>query len=868
VTIDPQTLPRHFESAAVEAKWHRVWQESGVYRYDPTRPRAETFVVDTPPPTVSGSLHVGHVFSFTHTDICVRYQRMRGKNIYYPMGWDDNGLPTERRVQNYYHVTCDPDLPYVAGLTLEPPSAEARKKPARAVSRRNFIELCHTLTMEDEKVFQATWERAGLSVDWNETYTTIDDTCRRYAQLSFLDLYRRGHAYNRVSPTTWDVDFRTAVAQAEVEDRLTRGAYHRLRFGLRGTDRSFVIATTRPELLPACVGVTAHPDDPRYRDLFGREAVTPLFHAPVRIFPSELADPEKGTGILMVCTFGDSADVEWWQKEKLPLRQVVGRDGRMLPVTFGSGEWVTVDADRANAAYAHVAGKSLAAARKETVRMLRESDPPALEGEPEPMEHPVRYYEKGERPLELIPTRQWFVRLMDKKAMLLERGREVTWHPAHMGIRYANWTENLQLDWCISRQRYFGVAFPVWYALDARGVPQYDRPILAQESTLPVDPMTETPPGYNETKRGEPGGFVGEKDVYDTWFTSSLTPQISSRWTLDPERHARLFPADIRPQAHDIIRTWAFYTIVKAALHHDSIPWRHTLISGFIMDPDRKKMSKSKGNVVTPMEHLEKYTADGVRYWAAGVRLGVDTAFDEGVMKNGRRLVVKIYNAAKFVLSLKAAPAPVTEPLDRAFLLLLRDLAATATTLYEDFEFALTETEAFFWHRFTDTYIELAKTRAKEGSSEGAGSAVTALRRGLDTLLRLLAPVLPYITEEVWSWAFAQETGTRSIHVASWPTADEFRDLDLPANAACFEAAVGALSEINKSKTLAGVSLARPITTLKVVGAPALIEALKPVARDVMASGRVAAWELRADPAASALRVEDVVFGDAAPAGG
>jgi valyl-tRNA synthetase len=807
---------------------------------------------------------------------------MKGRKIFYPMGWDDNGLPTERRVQNYYHVSCDPSLPYEAGFAPAQATAEQRKHPARPVSRRNFIELCHGLTHEDENAFKELWTRLGLSVDWLEEYATIDDRCRRLAQYSFIDLHRRGHAYNRESPTMWDVDFRTAVAQAEAEDRMTAGAYHRIAFGVRGTRDTFVIATTRPELLPACVGVTAHPGDKRYQKLFGKEAVTPLFRVPVPIFPSEEADPEKGTGILMVCTFGDAMDVDWWQKHSLALRQIVGMDGRLSPASFGAAGggdgWPSLDAGAANAYYSRIAGKTVKQAQKEIVEILRDPDGGAvgtgapLQGEPEPMQHPVRYYEKGERPLELVTTRQWFVRLLDKKEMLLAKGREVQWHPSFMGARYANWTENLQLDWCISRQRYFGVPFPVWYPVNERGETVYDRPILADPASLPVDPMSEVPPGYREEQRGKPGGFVGEKDVYDTWFTSSLTPQIGSHWYEDSQRHAKLFPADIRPQAHDIIRTWAFYTIVKAALHEDKVPWFHAMISGFIVDPDRKKMSKSKGNVVTPLQYLESYTADGVRYWAASARLGTDTIFDEGVMKNGRRLVIKIFNAGKFVLAYGGERRPITEALDLAFLLKLRDLVAQATRMYERYEFALQETEEFFWHNFTDAYIELAKARARAGSEPGApeaakqagGSAVAALRLGLSVLLRLFAPVLPYITEEVWSWAFAAEDGPESIHVARWPGEADFAGLALPSSAAAFDAAVAALGEIHKAKTLGGLSISKEIRSLVLAGSRASLDALAPAIGDVMAAGRVASWRPAEDAAIEpgAFAVREVLFAE------
>ena len=640
MSFDPSNLPRHYDAARREEHFRRWWEQAGVYRYDPDHRRDQAFVVDTPPPTVSGSLHVGHVFSYTQADVVTRYQRMLGKHVFYPMGWDDNGLPTERRVQNYFHVRCDPSHPYEPGLELSMATSKAFKSPPRPVSRRNFIELCALVTREDERAFMGVWQTIGLSVDWNEEYATINDASRHLAQYSFLDLHRKGHLYTAEAPTMWDVDFRTAVAQAEVQDRSTAGHYHDIAFAVEGSERELVISTTRPELLAACVGVAAHPDDARYRDLFGQRAVTPLFRARVPIFATELADPEKGTGILMVCTFGDTTDVQWWQEQGLPLRQIVGRDGRLQPVTFGSGVWDSADPAAANRYYAELAGKNLRQARAAIVTQLRDADgaaggdQPPLRGEPRAIEHTVRYYEQGDRPLEFITTRQWFVRLTDKRQELIERGREIQWHPGYMLSRYVNWTENLQFDWCISRQRYFGVPFPVWYPLDEGGTPNYEQPLLAPLEALPVDPLSDTPPGYEPEQRDRPGGFTAEADVFDTWFTSSLTPQIGSGWILNPERHERLSPMDIRPQAHDIIRTWAFYTIAKAHLHFDTIPWHHALISGWILDPDRKKMSKSRGNTVTPQQIIDTHHADAARYWAASARLGVDTAYDESVFKD------------------------------------------------------------------------------------------------------------------------------------------------------------------------------------------------------------------------------------------
>ncbi len=852
-SIDPNAVAKHFDAADAEARWDAEWQKSGVYRWDSQRSRDETYVVDTPPPTASGSLHIGHVFSYTQADVMVRFKRMCGMNIFYPMGWDDNGLPTERRVQNYYHVRCDPNTPYEPGLEVEEASAKVRKKPARLVSRPNFIEICYGLINDDEDYFRALFHRLGLSVDWEQEYQTIDDHCRRTAQHSFLDLWQKGLVYTSDAPTMWDVDYQTAVAQAEAEDRSVPGAYHRIEFAVEGGEDSFVIATTRPELLAACVGVTAHPDDERYKKFFGQRAVTPLFHAPVPIFSSELADPDKGSGILMVCTFGDSTDVQWWRDEGLALRQVIGRNGRMLPIEFGSDDFPSLNPEQAERYYAELEGKNVKQAQKRIVELLGEPEGSAtgrgapLQSEPEPIEHPVKFYERGDRPLEHLPTRQWFARLMDQKESLLAKGEEVDWHPPFMRARFRDWTENLSLDWCLSRQRYFGVPIPVWYPLDAAGEPDYDAVIVAEAGRLPVDPTVDLPPGYDADQRGEPGGFVGDPDIFDTWFTSSLSPQISSHWGSDSVRHAKLFPADVRPQAHDIIRTWAFYTIAKAFLHEDSIPWKNAMISGWILDPDRKKMSKSKGNVMTPLPLLEKYTADAGRYWAASARLGSDTAFDEKVWKIGKRLVTKLFNAGKFVLAQTGETYPISAELDRAFVAKLRNLAESSRENFEAYNYAhsLQETESFFWTHFTDTYLELVKVRARlhaDGATGDdlltSGSAVASLRLGLSVLLRLFAPVLPYITEEVWSWVFAEETGHASIHKAPWPSDSDFSAIAPPDDALSFDLAVSAHAAINKAKADAEVSMGREVETIKLRANQGTLERLGPVLGDVLSAAR------------------------------
>ncbi len=658
----------------LEAKWQPRWEAEAVYRFDPTRPRDEVYAIDTPPPTVSGSLHVGHVFSYTHTDVIARYKRMRGFSVCYPMGWDDNGLPTERRVQNFYGVRCDPSLPY--DPAFQPPATPG-KQPI-SVSRPNFVELCARLTEEDEKAFEHLWKYLGLSVDWSMTYATIGRRAQRISQLAFLRLFGKGQAYQLEAPTLWDVDFRTAVAQAELEDREVPGAYHRIRFARADGDGSVEIDTTRPELIPACVALVAHPDDPRYQPLFGTDVVTPLFGVKVPIRAHRLADPEKGTGIAMICTFGDLTDVIWWRELQLPVRSIIEPNGTLRPIEFGGEGWPSVDPERAAQAYAPLAGRGASQARARLVEQLKESGD--LLGDPRPITHAVKFFEKGDRPLEIVTSRQWFIRTMNHRDALLARGRELEWHPAYMRARFENWVDGLNGDWCISRQRFFGVPFPVWYPIDADGTVRHDTPMLPAESQLPVDPSTDVPAGYTADQRGVAGGFVGDPDVMDTWATSSLTPQIVARWGDDDEFFARVFPLDLRPQAHDIIRTWLFSTVLRAHLGHDALPWKHAAISGWVLDPDRKKMSKSKGNVVTPMGLLEEHGSDAVRYWAASGRPGADTAFDTGQMRVGRRLAIKLLNAAKFALGRTEPIGAITAPVDRGLVTRLAALVADATT--------------------------------------------------------------------------------------------------------------------------------------------------------------------------------------------
>ncbi|MGC5171182.1 valine--tRNA ligase [Microbacterium sp. DT81.1] len=820
----------------LEAKWSQKWEADGTFLFDRLGAaevgRAGIYSVDTPPPTASGSLHIGHVFSYTHTDIKVRYERMTGKTVFYPMGWDDNGLPTERRVQNYYGVRCDPSLPYDAGFA--PPYEGGDNKSSRAadqiaISRRNFIELCERLTVEDEKAFEALWRDLGLSVDWTQTYRTISDETIRTSQLAFLRNLERGEAYQSLAPTLWDIDFRSAIAQAELEDRDQAAAYHRIAF--HGPENDVFIETTRPELLAACVALVAHPDDERYQSLFGTTVRTPVFDVEVPVLAHHLAQPDKGSGIAMICTFGDVTDIIWWRELDLPNRTILGQDGRVIP---DAPEAVT--SETGLAAYAELAGKTVFSAKKRMVELLQESG--ELIGVPKPFTHVVKFYEKGDRPLEIVSTRQWYIRngARDEtlRDTLIGLGREVDWHPEFMRVRYENWVNGLTGDWLVSRQRFFGVPIPVWYALDDNGERDHSRVLVPEESQLPIDPSSDVPPGYTEGQRGIPGGFEPELDIFDTWATSSLTPQLAGGWERDEELWNLVAPFDLRPQGQDIIRTWLFSTMLRSALEDRKAPWRDAAISGFIVDPDRKKMSKSKGNVVTPADILHQHGSDAVRYWSASSRLGTDAAFDPQnptQIKIGRRLAIKVLNAANFVLSFPAAEgAEITHAVDASMLATLDGVIVEATKALEAYDHAraLEVTEQFFW-TFCDDYLELVKERAYDRTDVGQASAALALRIALSSLLRLLAPVLVFATEESWSWF-----NEGSVHTAPWPA-----PLGSDGDPAVLAAASAALVGIRRAKTEAKASQKTPVARATVTAPAETLNALRFAEGDLRAVGRI-----------------------------
>ncbi len=837
----PADAPEKVSVEGLEEKWGLVWENDGVYRFRREADRENIYSIDTPPPTASGSLHVGHVFSYTHTDVVARFKRMSGYEVYYPMGWDDNGLPTERRVQNYYGVRCDPTLPYVADF--KPPFEGGDNKSSKAadqvpISRRNFIELCDVLTVEDEKQFENLWRKLGLSVDWTQTYQTISPAAIAVSQKAFLNNLARGEAYQSMAPTLWDITFRTAVAQAELEDREQPGAYHKV--GFDGPDGKVFIETTRPELLPACVALVANPEDDRYKHLFGKTVKTPLFDVEVPVVAHRLAQIDKGTGIAMICTFGDVTDIIWWRELDLPNRAIIGWDGRIIDEMPD----VIVSA-RGKEIYAELVGKTIFSAKQRIVELLQESGD--MIGEPKPISHDVKFFEKGDKPLEIVSTRQWYIRNGGRDADLRDRlialGKDLNFVPDFMRVRFENWVNGLTGDWLISRQRFFGVPIPVWYALDANGEANYDAPIVPAIESLPVDPSSDVPAGYSESQRGVAGGFIGEMDIMDTWATSSLTPQLAGGWIEDPEKFAKVFPYDLRPQGQDIIRTWLFSSLLRGEQEHGQLPWKNAAISGWILDPDRKKMSKSKGNVVVPAEPIDNHGADAVRYWAASARLGTDAAFDEGQMKVGRRLAIKLLNAAKFALSFEvpAGATDMTEPIDQAMLLSLADVVREATAAFETYDHtkALELSEKFFW-TFTDDYLELVKERAYNAdgyvSAAQQASATIALRKALHVMLRLFAPFLPFATEEVWGW-WQKDSG--SIHRASWPTVEELTEGIDAGNAGLLDLASIAVGGVRKAKSDAKASMKAAVESATIEAPASVLTSLRLLEADLKSVGKI-----------------------------
>ena len=812
-----KSLPEKYDAKTREKFWQNHWAQKKIFAWKNDLPKAQTFVIDTPPPTVSGVLHMGHVFSYTQADFVARFQRMSGKDVFYPMGFDDNGLPTERLVEKI----------------IEKKAGVFESENGRG----SFVKKCREVVDEAEKEFEILFNSIALSVDWDQKYQTISPESQKISQASFVDLHRKGLVEKKFEPVFWDISDRTALAQADLIDKEVEGVMNYILFGVEGSDKPIEIMTTRPELLPACVAVMIHPEDDRYKHLHGKNAITPLFGVKVPIICDELVQLEKGTGIVMCCTFGDETDIRWWKKHDLKLRLIIQSDGRMLgfeKFAISSDDFIN---DYASSAFEHyykelIEGKSIKEAKKLVVEKLKDSllqptGVPLLYKE-EPIKRAVKCAERSGVPIEILVVPQWFIKILDKKELLKAKAAECNWFPEYMKVRIDQWIDGLQWDWCISRQRFFGVAFPVWYSKRAG---EEGKILVADPSQLPCDPAIDLPRGYSREE------VTAETDIMDTWATSSISPQLSSKGisaevSFDKQRHEKLFPADLRPQAHEIIRTWAFYTIAKAALHQNSIPWKNLMISGWCLASDKTKMSKSKGNVVTPTSLIEEKGSDIVRYWASTSQLGADTAYSEDVFKIGQKLITKLFNAAKFasmnfaILDVNTKQENITEAADLWILSRLQQTAKRATEEFGKFEYARAREaiEEFFWRDFCDNYLEICKVRSYGLAAEKlAGiefseaekkeilakqqSSILTLKICLNTLLKLLAPFIPHICDEIYSTIFAEEfEKTGSINSrGNWPKlgAEFFNEKFFEMG----EAALAVIFEVRKFKSEQNISM-------------------------------------------------------------
>jgi valyl-tRNA synthetase len=799
-------IAKKYKSQEVEAKWQKYWQEQQTYKWDESLPREQCFVIDTPPPTVSGLLHMGHIYSYTQADFIARYQRMKGKTVCYPMGFDDNGLPTERLVEK---------VKKIRGGQLE---------------RSDFVSLCKEVVVEAEEQFRELFKSVALSIDWNLEYQTISDDTRKISQMSFLDLFHKNETYRKLQPTYWDVIDQTALSQADIEDKEHDSFMNYINFTTEDGE-PITIATTRPELIPACVAIFAHPDDKRYQKYFGKNALTPLFDIKIPIIADDIVDQEKGSGLVMCCTFGDITDIEWWKKHKLPTRVIINKVGRLISAEELSAE-ITLN-EKGQKSYAELAGLKIKQARERIIELIETEN---LLIKKEPISHAVKCAERSGSPLEFLVTPQWFIKVVDHKKALLEKSKECNWYPKSMKIRLDQWIEGLSWDWCISRQRYFGVPFPVWYSKRSGEEGKILTPTIEQ---LPIDPLKDLPAGYSADE------VSAETDVMDTWATSSVSPQIVSgavnkEYAVDYEKHQKLFPADLRPQAHEIIRSWAFYTIVKAHLHENTIPWKNLMISGWCLASDKTKMSKSKGNVVTPVHLIEQHGADSVRFWTSTSNLGADTAYSEDVLAIGKKLTNKLWNAAKFAsLNLdKLAQKPqnvkedvaagiIFHPSDLWILSRLQQVINEADKQLAVFEYAKAREaiEDFFWNDFCDNYLEIAKTRSygdaeiinahlklsAEEIQKNQQSSLLTLHHSLNTILKLFAPFVPHITEELYSIIFANEFAVNgSIHArGTWPKIEDFICDENSLKQG--EALVNLLDNVRKIKSDHNVSIKKPI---------------------------------------------------------
>lgn len=788
-------LPKKYDPKEIEPRIQRFWEDNKIFKFDPTSEKP-TFSIDTPPPTLSGYIHMGHVLSYSQAEFVARYQRMKGKNVFYPMGFDDNGLPTERFVEKKHKVNI------------------------RDIGREEFVKLCLKETEIGGANYRNIWTKLGISVDWSLLYSTINKRCQRISQRSFLELFRMGRIEKRNEPAIWCPLCRTSLAQADVEDSEEKQSFlNTIRFTAADTGEPLLIATSRPELISSCVGLVVNPDDERYQKYVGRKAITPLFNVEVPIIADRKVDPEFGTGMVMVCTFGDKTDIDWWREYNLPLKLSINADGTMNSIA-GPYE-----------------GMTLVQCRKKVLEDMKEA---GLLIEQKPISHVMNVHERCGTPVEYYVTPQWFIRILDLKDELLAQGAKINWYPEHMKIRYDTWINGLRWDWCISRQRYFGVPFPLWYCKKCGEV------IIADESQLPVDPMVAKP--LRPCPKCGSNDFEPEKDVMDTWATSSVTPLINSNWKEPGSIMDKIYPMSLRPQAHEIIRTWLFYTVIKSYLHTGTLPWTTVMISGHGLDSNGKAMHKSKGNIIEPLPIVDKYSADALRWWAASAKLGDDLPFKEKEVVYGQKFINKLWNASRFVSlhlkDYKPIPDPKLELIDMWILSKLNTVIRESTENFDKYEYskAKTMTEQFFWGDFCDNYLEMVKDRLYKKESkdeESRNAALFTLHTVLLNSLKLLGPFTPHVTEDIYQKLFREDEGTVSLHVSSWPVADpSWDDAESLRLGNLAENIVSALRQYKNSHNMAQNAAISKVT-LYGNGLGSDVMLIEPVLRDTMKIGEV-----------------------------
>lgn len=775
-------LADRYDFREAEKKLQLSWEQQSIYRFDPNS-KKPVFSLDTPPPTVSGRMHMGHALAYSQADFIMRYKRMQGFNIFYPFGFDDNGLATERFVEKKCNVR------------------------GNRMPRPDFIKLCLEQTSEIEKQMKEDWQSLGISPDWSLEYRTIDDWCRKTSQLSFLELYKKGRIYRDERPIMWCPLCQTAIAQVELKDLEKDSSLNYIRFDVEGMEEGITIATTRPDLLPSCFIITVHPDDVRYKKFVGKKAILPFFGRKIPIVADPITKPEFGTGAVYWCMFGEAEAYDLALKHKAQIVRMLNKDGTLTEI---GGKYAGLKTEEAK--------KAILADLQAEGRLVKQ----------EPIKHTANAHERCDTPIEFVVSKQWFLKYLDLKKKFLQAGKKLKWYPAHMRHRFDNWVKGLKWDWCLSRQRFFGVPFPVWHCKNC------EAQVIANEKDLPVDPTVDKPPTEKCKKCGTTD-FLPEQDVLDTWATSSLTPQIALKWKKDNKLFSRVFPMSLRSNGHDIITFWLFNTVVKALLHENKLPWKVAMINGYVLAPDGRKMSKSLGNVVNPQDVLPKYGADGLRFWAAGTRLGDDLPYQEKDLLTGNKFCTKLWNAARFCsMHLENYKPPKKPPKLQAFdkwlLSNLNMIVKDSTEYFERYEFFKTksDTEKFFWHSFCDNYLEIVKDRlynpGKYGK-EASEAAKYTLYNVLLTILKLMAPITPHITDEIYTQMFAKTEGQKSIHVSTWPKFEK-KLVDKKAESAG-DVAIAIISAVRQFKTQQSLSLKAELQKVK-IDAKKFEKSLKP----------------------------------------